>query len=84
VQSESCLGICPESALTGAIYSVAYSASEYRKILKGVSTVSEQGARIEWSTAPPPKMIYHDNGDWRTEVRTHAPFLSNRKIGLLT
>ncbi len=38
--------------------------------------VSEEGARIEWSTTPPPNMVYHDDGDWRTEVRTHVPFRS--------
>jgi len=46
---------------------VAYSAEEYHKIPKSTSTVSEEGARIEWSTTPPPTMVYHDDGDWRTE-----------------
>jgi len=46
---------------------VAYSANEYRKILKSTSMVSGEGDRIEWSTTPPPKVVYHDDGDWRTE-----------------
>lgn len=24
-------------------------------------------------------MVYHDDGDWRTEVRTHVPFHSNQE-----
>ena len=68
VQSESRLGDRPESGLMGGICSVAYSAGEYRKILKGTLTAPED-VRIEWSTTPPPKVVYQDDGDWRTEVR---------------
>lgn len=78
VQSESCLGAYPESGLMGGICSVAYSANEYRKIPKSTSMVSEEGDRIDWSTTPPPKMVYHDDGDWRAEVRVHTRLLSDQ------
>lgn len=76
-QSEFYLGACPEPGLMSGICSVAYSANEYRKILKSTSMVSE-GDRVEWSMTPPPKVVYHDDGDWRTEVRVHAPLLSDQ------
>jgi Cryptococcal mannosyltransferase 1 len=65
--------VTPRIGAYGCIYSVAYSADEYHKVPKSISTIQEEGVRIEWLSTPPAKIVYHDDGDWRTEVCTYAP-----------